>query len=315
MIAVLAALVCCETHEERLYVEHLREHGLFYTGDEFQHRFGIFLEALSHIQGHNSGSHGFQLGLNQFSTWTWPEYRSILGHIDSEEEAPLLRPKVTDVTATAPDTYSWVSLGVVQDVKDQGKCGSCWAFGSIGAQESLWAIHHNTLYSLSEQNLVDCVTTAKGCGGGNAYGAYRYVIQKQDGAFNLETAYPYEAKNGICRFDPSGAITKIGFAVNVNKNENDLLSAVWQYGPVAVAIDANHQSFSKYKTGVYLELNCSSVKLDHEVLLVGWGVDPSPYWLVKNSWGIKWGEDGFIRMARGKSNNCGIATQATLPLP
>jgi C1A family cysteine protease len=140
-------------------------------------------------------------------------------------------------------------------------------------------------------------------------------VQHQKGAFNLETVYPYEAKNGSCRFDPDGATTKISGSATVPRNERDLQTALWQRGPIAVAIDASHLSFSRYKSGVYLDLNCSSIKLDHEVLLVGWGIEPAEYWLVKNSWGVKWGELGYIRMAKNKNNHCGIASQASIPLP
>jgi cathepsin L len=302
-------------NEEKKFLAHLREFGLSYSGEEYQFRLGLFLGSLRRVEEHNAAVLGFQLGLNQFSTWTPSEYRQLLGHVASDDvtDVPVL-PTARAVQAP-PATYSWKDHGKVQEVKDQGKCGSCWTFGAIGAQESQSAINTGKLVSLSEQNLLDCVTQSKGCNGGNSNVAYQYVKNKQAGAFNLETAYPYEAKQGSCRYKASGATTKLSsYGTLASRDETSLQNAIYTYGPASIAIDASHDSFQKYKSGVYNEPACSSTRLDHEVLAIGWGTDPSPYWLIKNSWGTFWGEEGFIRMTRGK-NQCGIATDVVIPLP
>jgi cathepsin L len=316
MFAALVAFACSVivgSGDEKKFVAHLREFGLSYTGEEYQFRLGLFLGSLRRVDEHNAAEQGFLLGLSQFSTWTQSEYRQLLGHVSTDDlvDVPVLP---TSLVGAAPATFSWKDKGKVQDVKDQGKCGSCWTFGAIGAQESMWAINKNQLYSLSEQNLLDCVTTCKGCNGGNSNLAYQYVKSKQAGAFNLETAYPYEAKQGSCRYKSAGATTKLSTYGTVTKDETSLQNAVYQYGPASIAIDASHYSFQLYKSGIYNEAACSSTKLDHEVLAVGWGTDPSAYWLIKNSWGTYWGEQGYFRLLRGK-NLCGVATDAVIPLP
>jgi cathepsin L len=317
---MFAALLACASSaivgssDEKRFVAHLREFGLSYTGEEYHFRLGLFLGSVRRVEEHNAATQGFLLGLNQFSTWTSSEYQQLLGHVpvDDLTDVPVLPARVV---GAAPATYSWKDKGKVQEVKDQGKCGGCWTFGAIGAQESQWAINKGTLYSLSEQNLLDCVTSCKGCNGGNSNLAYAYVKSKQAGAFNLETAYPYEAKQGSCRYKSAGATTKLSsYGTLASRDETSLENAIYQYGPASIAIDANHDSFQRYKSGVYNEPACSSTKLDHKVLAIGWGTDPSAYWLVKNSWGTYWGEQGFIRMTRGK-NQCGVATDVVIPLP
>jgi cathepsin L len=317
---MLAGLIACalsiqngvSPRDEKNFIAHLREYGLSFTGEEYQLRLGLFLANSRFVEEQNSADRGFLLGLNNLATWTNSEYQALLGRIDTDLEVPEL--PATRAVQALPVTYSWKDQGKVQDVKDQGRCGGCWAFGSIGAQESMWAINKNTLYSLSEQNLLDCVTTCYACNGGNAIYAYSYVISRQAGGFNLETSYPYEGKRGTCRYSSAGATTKIVAQGQARQDETALQNVVYQYGPVTVAIDASHNSFQLYRTGVYSESLCSSRQLDHEVLLVGWGTDPSSYWLVKNSWGTRWGELGYIKMTRGKNNQCGIATEGIVPL-
>jgi cathepsin L len=298
--------------EEKGFVAHMREFGLMYSGEEYHLRLGLYLAAVRQIEEHNSGNRGFLLGLNQFATWTNAEYQVLLGRIDTTEALKELSPR-RSLRANLPVEFDWTALGKVQEVKDQGKCGSCWTFGAIGAQESMWAINKNELLSLSEQNLLDCTILAFGCKGGNPITAYLHVLLFQSGHFNLESSYPYEAKQGPCRYSSSGAVTLLVDAGLVRQSETAVQQVLYEDGPLGVAIDASHDSFQKYKSGVYLEPACSSTKLDHEVLLVGWGTDPSAYWLIKNSWGVKWGEAGYFKLARNKNNHCGIATEAVLP--
>lgn len=145
--------------------------------------------------------------------------------------------------------------------------------------------------------------------------AFRYI--KDNHGIDTEKSYPYEAEDDKCRYNPktSGA-TDRGFVDVPTGDENKLKAALATIGPVSVAIDASHESFQFYSTGVYFEPECSPDNLDHGVLAVGYGTDDDgqDYWIIKNSWGESWGDGGYVKMARNRDNNCGVATQASYPL-
>ncbi|KAB7501366.1 Digestive cysteine proteinase 2 [Armadillidium nasatum] len=206
-----------------------------------------------------------------------------------------------------PETVDWRDEGYVTRVKDQGQCGSCWAFSATGSLEGQHFASTGNLVSLSEQNLVDCVT-GDNCNGGWTTDAFDYV--HKNGGIDTEFFYPYTATNGVCKYsaDHVGA-TCTGYKT-IAKSEDSLLEACATIGPISVAIDASHLSFQVYNSGVYYESACSSVNLDHAVLVVGYGTENlEDYWLVKNSWGVSWGERGYIKMARNKNNNCALIAE------
>jgi cathepsin L len=308
------------------------------TVKEEAERFIIFAENFLHVQRHNAafsnGEASFEMTINKFADRTPAEMKSLRGfrapmRLQSNgQKSPhrktgsfFMRPATTQYLPTQVD---WRTLGAVTPVKDQGQCGSCWAFSTTGALEGHSYRKTKKLVSLSEQQLVDCaggVYENMGCDGGLMDNAFRYI--KDNGGIDTEVSYPYESgrthrAGKSCRFrnDSVGA-TDTGFVDVPEGDEEALQEAVANLGPVSVAIDASSPSFSMYHKGVYTDTSCKNGRdeLDHGVLVVGYGVEQGvPYWLVKNSWNSNWGEQGYIKMRRNHKNMCGIATAASYPL-
>jgi cathepsin L len=261
--------------------------------------------------------------MNNLTTLTPAEYKILLGATRRTVRDDLKKgyehtrkSDKKDRKVGQPDSFDWLANGVVQGVKDQGNYGSCWAFGAIGAQESMYAIYSKgTPVNLSEQNLVDCDTEDYGCDGGNALSAWDYVLWFQDGNFVTEISYPYTANEGICQYRRATKSTYLNdYGWLFQPIKDNLLEVVYEYGPVAYAIDASHSSFQLYQCGVYDELTCSSIDLDDEVLTIGWDNDSGKdYWIVKNSWDLSWDEKGYIRMSRNTNNQCGITIDSGVP--
>ena len=201
-------------------------------------------------------------------------------------------------------------------VKNQGICGSCWAFSATGSLEGQYFRKNNKLVSLSEQNLIDCSKEHgnNGCEGGFSNLGFDYI--KENGGIETEESYPYyRTDEQECKFnEKSIAATCTGYMSIKTGDEENLKNAVATIGPIAVAIQVT-SSFVFYRSGVYYEPGCDPSKLNHAGLVVGYGNERGQdYWLVKNSWGENWGQDGYIKMARNKGNNCGIVSAASYPL-
>ena len=216
-----------------------------------------------------------------------------------------------------PESVDWVKGGAVTPVKNQGQCGSCWSFSATGAIEGANAITNGKLASLSEQELVDCSKRYgnMGCNGGLMDNAFHYVI---DNGLCSESDYPYTASDDTCVSTDCTPIVKISDCADVIVNNELALKEAVSKQPVSVAIEADTKTFQLYSSGVLTSDSCGT-NLDHGVLVVGYGTeDDTPYWLVKNSWGDTWGEDGYIKIGRSDSESskgiCGIAMQPSYPI-
>ncbi|XP_054713109.1 procathepsin L-like [Uloborus diversus] len=301
--------------------EFKKTYGKTYTGDEEARRRLIWEENVKKIVHHNLqadiGVYTYRRGINEYADVEHEEFVKTMNGLKKSPGFVSSAIKWTPIeNVIIPDTVDWRPKGVVTPVKNQAQCGSCWAFSATGSLEGQHKIKTGKLVSLSEQNLIDCSAAEgnDGCGGGWMDQAFDYI--KINKGIDTESSYPYEAEDDTCRFNPAnvGATVK-GYVDIPTTDEDALKQASATIGPISVAIDASHESFQTYKSGVYSEPECDPQVLDHGVLVVGYGSeDGQDYWLVKNSWGTSWGINGYIKMSRNSNNQCGIATKASYPL-
>ncbi|GAB6029476.1 Cathepsin L [Chamberlinius hualienensis] len=300
------------------------QHGKTYKDQtEEKFRMKIYNENKHKIAVHNQlfhqGQASFKLAMNQYGDLLHHEFASLMNGFKKTNKTFRQQGStfLTPANLVLPETVDWRSEGYVTPVKNQGACGSCWAFSATGSLEGQHFKKSGKLVSLSEQNLVDCSSKYgnEGCNGGLMDNAFQYI--KDNGGIDTEDSYPYSAKDGQCHYRPDKAgATDTGYVDIDSGSEKKLQEALATVGPISIAIDAGHESFQFYSEGVYYEAHCSSEDLDHGVLVVGYGTEKTggDFWLVKNSWGEGWGDKGYIKMARNKNNQCGVATQASYPL-
>jgi len=296
-----------ESEYEALWSEFKAEYKKGYMGEEHDARFAVFKDNVRFIKAHNAAAdiHGFTVGMNQFGDMSRQEFKKTMLTYQAERKVQN-NVVVLDESNTASDV-DWVAKGAVTPVKNQGQCGSCWAFSTTGSTEGAYQIATGSLKSFSEQELVDCAGSYgnQGCNGGLMDDGFKYLEAKGDA---LESAYSYTGKTGTCSTSKqSGAALKVGQVTSFNDvtsdSETQMLAAVTK-GPVSVAIEADQSGFQFYKTGVFS--GTCGTNLDHGVLVVGYGTDSgADYWKVKNSWGATWGLGGYIMLTRGNSTKTG----------
>ncbi|KFP72613.1 Cathepsin S, partial [Acanthisitta chloris] len=269
-----------------------------------------------HNLEHSLGIRSYTLGMNHLGDMTSEEVAASLTGFRAAPRPRGLSGLRRRPSGAIPAILDWRDKGCVTEVKNQGACGSCWAFSAVGALEAQVKLKTGNLVSLSPQNLVDCsgMYGNKGCSGGYMTSAFQYIMDNQSVPVCPRVS-PSFLQNGTCRYNSSAcAATCSGYVELPEGDEKALLEAVATVGPVSVAIDATRPTFFLYRSGVYDDPECTQ-EVNHGVLLVGYGsLENKEYWLVKNSWGVRFGDAGYIRMARNSGNRCGIASYASYPL-
>ncbi|RXN30341.1 cathepsin S-like protein [Labeo rohita] len=328
MLGSLLFVVCCSaalahfnTNLDQHWEFWKKTHNKFYSSkDEELGRRELWERNLELIAIHNleasMGLHSYDLSMNHMGDMTTEE---ILQTLATTRIPPGFKRQALEFVSSSgsavPDSLDWREKGYVTSVKNQGGCGSCWAFSSVGALEGQLMKTTGKLVELSPQNLVDCSSSygTHGCNGGWMNDAFQYVIG--NGGIDSESSYPYEGVQGQCRYDPSQRAANCTKYYNIPEGDEEALKqAVANGGPISVAIDATRPQFILYHSGVYNDPSCSKI-INHAVLVVGYGaIAGQDFWLVKNSWGTGFGDGGYIRMARNQNNMCAIASYASYPV-
>jgi cathepsin L len=284
------------------------------------------LAVMQHNAEYKAGLHSFAEGLNQYSDLSFDEFSKIMLTLTPPLESdPNSSPSSETLSLSSmEDLASNEDLGslnyaeghCVTPVKSQGGCGSCWAFTATGAMESAYCKRTGVLVSLSEEQLVNCVKESAGCDGGWMHYAYNYV--KAEGGISTDDSYPYRAGTLLteseCEADPARFINMTLTYMHLRFGDDaNLLKALKTIGPISVAVSVAN-GFYRYSSGVMDPREACGPRMNHAVLLVGYGVDEQtklPYWLLKNSWGTSWGEDGYFRLNRKVNNSCFVSERAS----
>lgn len=285
----------------KLFQNFMTTYEVSYTSmNELLKRFTIFKDNLK----------AYDYQFNQFADLTQEEFSNQYLNLKvlSDEEIENFPKLKVNMNEDVPESFDWREHNGVTPVKNQGQCGSCWAFSATANIESINAVKTGKLVSLSEQQIVDCDTIDHGCGGGWQEKALDYIIQT--GGLEADSEYIYTHKKGDCKFNKEKVAVKISNYEFVSKDEEEIKAALVQNGPLAAALNA--QMLQYYHGGVFhvkWPFTCDPKLLNHAVLIVGYGQTNlgEKYWIVKNSWGSRWGEKGFFRMLRG-TGECGINT-------
>jgi C1A family cysteine protease len=282
--------------------------------DELQTRFQIFRHNLRDIIIHNlDQTQNFTMGVNQFTDLTPDEFKNqwVGGY---KQVQSFGCSSFSSHGSNLPVSIDWTTKGVVNSIRDQGQCGSCWAFATTSNAESVWAISTGNLLDLSEEYLVNCASGVGyfnlGCNGGTPDSAFKYMINNGQ---CTEASYPYTATDGSCQKCTSAGVKFTGCSDVTPKDQLALKAAVAKQ-PVVIAIEADTRYFQSYSSGILTDATKCGTTLDHAVEIVGYGTENGiDYWKVRNSWGNSWGESGYIRIQKSSSTNdigvCGLASE------
>jgi len=309
--AAVAAVDLSSEQSEWLFSAWMKQHNKVYQATEVIHRYDIWLNNMKFIMEHNAKESSYRVAMNSFGDLTLDEWKQRLGTVRPQPSGPAkkLRP-----LHAPPTAWDWRTKNAVNPIQNQGQCGSCWAFTTGDSVSGLWAIKTGLLFPVSVQELVDCSGAQgnQGCNGGMITNAFDFIIA--NGGICDWQEYQYTAVDGTCMSANCTNVATVHAYTNIPQgDETTLMTAV--YGqPVSTAVEADTQSFQFYQSGVIDDPACGT-EIDHGVTVIGWGTDATlkkDYWLLRNMWGTSWGENGYVRVVRGK-NMCGLAEMATYP--
>ena len=307
LLVLVLALAACNADLDKLLFQQFQKfikkyHKKYESINEFLARYEVFKRNV--MATFKEENLGYRTGITKFSDLTQQEFAKTYLNLNYDAMAMAnFEPTIVKVKNAAPDAWNWKDQGVVSDVKDQGSCGSCWAFSTMGNLEGLYALEKGVVKTFSEQQLVDCDTLDSGCNGGLM--EYSFTWLKDNGGFNLDTDYPYKGTKQACKSDSSKYVDMkvTGYKKLANGysnwdcvDEDGIKELLYETGPLAVALNAN--PLQTYSSGILdkTAAQCPTSGLNHAVTMV---------WLVKNSWGKSWGESGYFRIRRG-NGTCGI---------
>jgi len=335
LLAVVAAVaVAIDIPEDKIRAEFARfreTHKRFYSSPlEAEARYQLFRANYIEAMEINARTGVQSHGVTRFMDWSLEEKKAFLGYKRDFKARSQSRHQVMprpDQVSAAPDTFDWRSTAVTP-VRDQGRCGSCWAYSATEQVESAMLLKYKngTVPSswLSTQQTVDCDTYDYGCNGGDTITAYRYMMSVNGIA--SEKAYPYQAVDGSCKYSPWMATVKVtdwswvippcntGSGDCSKQDEAGMAAIMKEKGPASICVMVSNDWFSYTGPAPY-HGTCTNnyYDLNHCVQVVGIGEDKTsgPYWIVRNSWGTSWGDQGYIYLPYG-SNTCGVASEVTM---
>lgn len=322
-VALIVSSSCYFSMEEKeiftKFQDFMKRYNKNYSSiEEFKQKFEIFkqnVQVLDHLRTSNYGSNDsaeYDLGVTEFFDVTPEQFAKTHLNLKMQDAGKLLfNPNTKPFRRSAEDapaSWDWREHGAVGPVKNQGSCGSCWAFSATGNLEGQYAKAHNgTLVQFSEQQLVDCDNIDEGCNGGLMENAFKFL--ETEGGIELESTYPYKGRRNTCAFSQDKVAAKIvGYKYADSEDEEVIKQFLYENGPLAIAINATPLQF--YFGGIFnpwfSKWICNPESLNHGVLIVGYGEEKGKkYWIVKNSWGSGWGEKGYFRIIRG-NGTCGV---------
>ena len=317
LFVLLFALAACETDIDAIMFQQFQKfikkyHKKYTSVNEFLARYEVFKRnTMLTFQENNS----YQTGITKFSDLTHQEFARTYLNLNYDAMAMAnFEPYIVKETNAAPDSWDWREKGLVGPVKDQGSCGSCWAFGTVANLEGLYYKAKGVMVQMSEQMLVDCDTYDNGCNGGLEQYALSW-ISENGGSIMKQADYPYKGYQGTCKSNPSKFVDMIvtGYIKLGSSSyelepidEEQIKEFLYETGPICAAINADPLQY--YSSGIFdkSERQCPSSGINHAVTIVGYGAaSGKDYWIVRNSWGSNWGENGYFRIVRG-TGCCGI---------
>jgi len=321
MLVILAVIAACSAerirgvYEQPDYEAYKAKYNKVYSDlEENLVRYERYLNNIALINQHNmeydAGKHTWWMGVNPYIDWTQEEWDRRNGFVPREQTGPIHQMSGKKLA----ESVDWRERGAIGDVKNQGSCGSCWAFGTVAALESSTFLKTGTLPNCSEQQLVSCDTYDSGCNGGWLETVYNYISENGENGIDTQASYPYTGKDDACQTDKTQDGQDVAATCTGHTNcpgEDALKDACANKGVIAIALHAS-VAFQLYAGGIFDDILCLlPVEANHAVSVVGYN-DAEQYWIVRNSWGASWGESGHIRMKMGH-NQCKMADYAIYP--